>query len=178
MAYFLSDKSRSRLTGVDPDLVRVVELALKHTAVDFTVLEGKRSLERQRQLVKQGASQTLKSNHLTGKAVDLGAWVGGKVRWDWPLYYKIADAMMYAAHETQTPIRWGGAWHEPDIGSRYGELKAFDLSNEYVQKRQSEGRKYFLDGPHYELMGKSQKPVIIGEQDSWIDNLFKWFRGL
>ena len=106
----LSQKSLDRLSGVHPDLVAVVKRAIEITEVDFAVLEGVRSVARQEQLVKAGASQTMKSRHLTGHAVDLGAYVNGSVRWDWPLYDKIALAMKAAAIEKQVAIEWGGDW--------------------------------------------------------------------
>jgi peptidoglycan L-alanyl-D-glutamate endopeptidase CwlK len=110
MTYTLSKKSRDRLAGVHPDLVKVVERAIEITEVDFAVLEGVRSKTRQEQLVKAGASQTMRSRHLTGHAVDLGAYVAGSVRWDWPLYHKLAVAVKQAAAELQVPIEWGGDW--------------------------------------------------------------------
>lgn len=110
MTFKLSQKSLDRLTGVHPDLVDVVMLAIGKSEVDFAVLEGVRSLARQEQLVKAGASKTLRSRHLTGHAVDLGAIVSGQVRWDWPLYHKIADAVKEAAAELSIPIEWGGDW--------------------------------------------------------------------
>ena len=67
-------------------------------------------MARQEQLVKAGASQTLKSRHLTGHAVDLGAMLNGSVRWDWPLYDKVAAAMKAAAAELKIPLEWGGDW--------------------------------------------------------------------
>jgi peptidoglycan L-alanyl-D-glutamate endopeptidase CwlK len=105
----LSKRSLDRLLGVQPDLVRVVKRAIEITPVDFVVLEGLRTKERQAQLVASGASKTLNSRHLTGHAVDLGAWVG-EVRWDWPLYHKIAAAMQRAATELGVDIEWGGDW--------------------------------------------------------------------
>lgn len=115
MTFKLSQKSLDRLTGVHPDLVDVVMLAIGKSDVDFAVLEGVRSLARQEQLVKAGASKTLRSRHLTGHAVDLGAIVSGQVRWDWPLYHKIADAVKEAAAELSIPIEWGGDWRSfPD----------------------------------------------------------------
>jgi peptidoglycan LD-endopeptidase CwlK len=110
MAYSLGTRSRQRLAGIHPDLVKVVERAIEITEVDFTVLEGMRTVTRQRQLMASGATRTMNSRHLTGHAVDLGAWVGGEVRWDWPLYHKIATAMKQAAHELNQPIEWGGDW--------------------------------------------------------------------
>lgn len=110
MTYTLSKKSRDRLVGVHPDLVKVVERAIKITEIDFAVLEGVRSKTRQEQLVKAGASQTMRSRHLTGHAVDLGAYVAGSVRWDWPLYHKLAVSVKQAAAELQIPIEWGGDW--------------------------------------------------------------------
>lgn len=108
--FTLSKKSLSRLEGVHDDLVRVVKRAIEITQIDFTVLEGVRSKTRQEQLVKAGASQTMRSRHLTGHAVDLGAYVAGSVRWDWPLYNQLADAMKKAAAELKVPIEWGGDW--------------------------------------------------------------------
>ena len=108
--FVLSKKSLDRLTGVHPDLVRVVKRAIEITTVDFAVLEGVRSKARQEQLVKAGASQTMNSRHITGHAVDLGAYVSGSVRWDWPLYSKIADAVKQAAAELGVPVEWGGDW--------------------------------------------------------------------
>ena len=108
--FVLSKKSLDRLTGVHTDLVRVVKRAIEITTVDFAVLEGVRSKARQEQLVRAGASQTMNSRHITGHAVDLGAYVSGSVRWDWPLYHKIADAVKQAAAELGVPIEWGGDW--------------------------------------------------------------------
>lgn len=110
MTYELSKRSKDRLSGVHPDLVRVVEKAISISDIDFTVLEGVRSIARQEQLVKSGASQTMRSRHITGHAVDLGAYVAGQVRWDWPLYHKLADTMKKAADECNVPIEWGGDW--------------------------------------------------------------------
>ena len=122
MATFkLSKRSLERLQGVHLDLVKVVQRAIELTTVDFAVLEGLRTPERQQQLYKAGASQTLNSRHLTGHAVDLGAWVGNQVRWDWPLYHKIAAAMKDAAKAHDVAIVWGGDWNS------------------------------FPDGPHFEL---------------------------
>ena len=121
MGYRLGTRSKKRLEGVHPDLVRVVERAIELTEVDFTVLEGMRTVARQRKLVAKGASTTMNSRHLTGHAVDIGAWVDGTVRWDWPLYYKLADAMKQAAKELNVDLEWGGDW------------------------------KSFKDGPHYQL---------------------------
>lgn len=110
MTYTLSKKSRDRLVGVHQDLVKVVERAIEITEIDFAVLEGVRSKTRQEQLVKAGASQTMRSRHLTGHAVDLGAYVAGSVRWDWPLYNQLAAAMKKAAAELAIPLEWGGDW--------------------------------------------------------------------
>ena len=108
--FALGPRSRARLQGVNPDLVKVVERAIKLSEVDFTVIEGLRTLERQRKLVDSGASQTMKSRHLTGHAVDLAAWVDDQVDWSWPLYDKIAAAMKQASAQVNVPIEWGGSW--------------------------------------------------------------------
>jgi peptidoglycan L-alanyl-D-glutamate endopeptidase CwlK len=110
MAHRLSARSRARLKGVHPALVAVVEAAIASTPVDFMVTEGLRTPERQAALVKAGASRTLNSRHLTGHAVDVAALVDGKVRWDWPLYPRVAEAFKAAAARLGVPIVWGGDW--------------------------------------------------------------------
>jgi peptidoglycan L-alanyl-D-glutamate endopeptidase CwlK len=108
--YKLSLRSLERLQKVHPDLVRVVMRAIQLTEVDFGVTEGVRTIEKQREYVAKGASKTMNSRHLTGHAVDLAAYVGAEVRWDWPLYHKIAAAMKSAAKELGVAIVWGGDW--------------------------------------------------------------------
>lgn len=111
----LSPKSRDRLRGVHPALAAVVERAAQLTDTDFVVTEGLRTQARQAELVKAGASRTMNSKHITGHAVDLAALVGGSVRWDWPLYHRLAAAMKRAASELGIPIVWGGDWQSfPD----------------------------------------------------------------
>lgn len=110
MSFRLSHRSRDRLIGVHPALIAVVERAITHTPVDFMVTEGLRTPARQAVLVKAGASRTLNSRHLTGHAVDVAALVEGQVRWDWPLYPRIAQAFKAAAFELKTPLVWGGDW--------------------------------------------------------------------
>lgn len=119
MSFGLSERSIKALTGVHPDLVRVVKRAIQLTEVDFMVTEGLRTTARQQQLVKAGASKTMRSRHITGHAVDVAALVGGEVRWDWPLYAKIAKAMKQAAAELKIPIEWGGDWRTLKDGPHY-----------------------------------------------------------
>ena len=119
MTFQLSATSLDRLSGVHPDLIKVVKLAITITDIDFTVLEGIRSTARQAILVKSGASHTMNSRHLTGHAVDLGAFVGGEVRWDWPLYNKIAAAMKRAAKELNIPLECGADWVSFPDGPHY-----------------------------------------------------------
>jgi peptidoglycan L-alanyl-D-glutamate endopeptidase CwlK len=106
----LNERSLKNLVGVHPDLVQVVKLAAQHTKLDFIVTEGIRTKARKAELVKAGASRTMKSRHLTGHAVDLAATVGGTVRWDWPLYSQLAETMKAAAKDLSIAIEWGGDW--------------------------------------------------------------------
>lgn len=117
--FYLGKRSRQRIVKIHPDLKKIVERAIKITQVDFTVLEGRRTLKRQRELYRAGATRTMNSRHLTGHAVDLGAYVAGRVSWDWPLYYKIADAMKQASAELDIPIEWGGDWRTFKDGPHY-----------------------------------------------------------
>mgnify|MGYP000040422112 FL=1 len=107
MTYKLGNRSMQRLSGVHPDLIAVVKLAISKSKVDFTVLEGIRSPVRQRQLYKAGKSTTLNSRHITGHAVDLAPW---PISWPLEDFYPIAEAMKDAAEELEVSLEWGGDW--------------------------------------------------------------------
>jgi len=108
MPYNLGTRSMQSLSGVNPDMVAVVEKAIEITEEDFSVIEGIRSLDRQKQLLKDGKSTTLNSRHITGHAVDM---VPYPVDWkDLKRFEKMAKAMKKAAEELDIPIIWGGDW--------------------------------------------------------------------
>ncbi len=106
------------MQGIHPDLRRVLDRALKESPVDFVITEGLRSLTRQKELLRIGATRTLNSRHLTGHAVDLYAWVDlnldGKVVFSEMsnprLMRQIADAIKAAAQAENVPLVWGGDW--------------------------------------------------------------------
>ena len=150
MSFKLSTRSLGKLEGVDSRLVDVVERAIELTKVDFGVIYGMRTLEEQEKLVAAGKSQTMKSNHLVGKAVDLMAYVDGKGCWELNVYDDLCDAMKAAAEELGTPIKWGAAWSEGDIRTYPGTAE--DAMMKYIDLRRSQGRRPFIDGPHFELM--------------------------
>lgn len=122
----LDARGERNLQGVHPDLIKVVRRAAEISSVRFTITEGVRTAERQAQLMRAGASQTMRSRHLVASnglshAIDVAAIVGGTIRWDWPLYDRISIAFKQAAQEVGVPVEWGGDW------------------------------KSFKDGPHYQL---------------------------
>lgn len=146
----LSGRSILRLNGVNEDLRSVVLRAIEITKVDFGVIEGLRTEKRQEELVASGASQTMKSRHLTGDAVDLMAYVGSRGSWELNLYDDIADAMKAAAIEKDVGIQWGAAWTVPDIREWDGTME--EAMNSYIDTRRSEGRRPFIDAPHFQLL--------------------------
>jgi len=132
----LNTASIAKLNGVHPDLVRVVLRCAedwKDAGTGFIVTCGLRTLEEQKVLVAKGASKTLRSRHLTGHAVDLAATIDGNVRWDWPLYDRLAKAMKASAKAEKVAVEWGGDW------------------------------KTFKDGPHYQLPWASHPGTTKGK---------------
>lgn len=130
MGFSLGKRSLERLTGVHPDLVKVVKLAITRSEVDFTVLEGLRTKEKQAEYVRKGASKTMDSRHITGHAVDLAPLVGGAIPWnDKSFFNKQADLMLACAEELGVDIRWGGDWND---------------NGDWKDEK-------FYDGPHFEL---------------------------
>ena len=150
--YKLSNRSLGKLEGVDNKLVEVVKEAITLTTVDFGVTYGLRTVEEQKKLVAAGRSQTMKSKHLEGKAVDLMAYVDGEHSWELNLYDNIADAMAKAALNQRVRLRWGAAWHIDDIaGWMLTRRTMEDAMNAYIDLRRSQGRRPFIDGPHFEI---------------------------
>jgi len=150
MAFKLSSRSMKKLKGVDEGLVAVVKDAIGITKVDFGVTFGLRSLEEQKKLYESGRSQTMKSKHLDGRAVDLVAYFGSDISWELNVYDDICDAMAKAARKNNVAIKWGAAWSEGDIREYAGTAE--DAMNAYVDLRRSEGRRPFIDAPHFEMM--------------------------
>lgn len=117
----LNERSVKALVGVHEKLVKIAHRASEISELDFIITEGLRTQERQKQLFAKGATKTMNSKHLIGRAFDVAAVVDGEVRWDWPLYAKLASAIKQAAKEQGVVIVWGGDWRT------------------------------FKDGPHFEL---------------------------
>ena len=147
--FALSDRSKQRLEGVDKNLVDVVKLAIEYTKIDCGVTQGLRTPEEQKKLVESGASQTMNSKHITGKAVDLAAYIDGRLSWEHNLYDDIADAMKQAAIEKNVAIRWGAAWNVPDIRMWRGTME--EAMMYYIDFCRRENKRPFIDAPHFEL---------------------------
>ena len=122
MTRIFGSRSTKNMTGIHPDLRLVLDKALQDSPLDFVVIEGLRTVERQKQLVASGASKTMNSRHITGHAVDLlPIDLNGKPAFDWPLYDQLGPAVKKAAADLGIELDWGGDW------------------------------KKFKDGPHFEL---------------------------
>ena len=153
MPFTLSQRSLGRLDGVKNELHSVVTTAIGLTNVDFGVTCGLRDLKTQEDLVARGASQSLKSKHLTGEAVDVVAYIGGsRLLWELNLYDDIADAFKEASIREGVGIRWGASWHIPDLRDWKGTAEEAMMA--YIDLRRSQGRRPFIDAPHFELVTK------------------------
>ena len=150
MAFKLSERSLRKLEGVEKDLVNVVLEAIKLTKVDFGVTYGLRTLEQQKELYESSRSQTMKSKHLDGRAVDVVAYFGSDISWELNVYDDICDAFAEAARRNSVAIKWGAAWSEGDIRMYQGTAE--DAMNAYIDLRRSQGRRPFIDAPHFEMI--------------------------
>ena len=154
MTYRLGLRSRLELRGVHPQLCAVVQLAIRETEQDFRVHDGLRTINEQSELVLAGASQTMASQHLRqadgyGHAVDLVPIVNGRLRWEWPPIYRIAAAMHFAATRLGVPLVWGAVWDRSFLDLSVAALP-MEVEH-YTDRRRRQGKKAFLDGPHYQL---------------------------
>ena len=149
MTFKLSQRSLDKLEGVDERLIAVVDYAISVTKVDFGVICGLRTIEEQRELVSSGVSKTMNSKHLEGRAVDLMAYIGSRGSWELSVYDEIADAMKEGAFSEGVAIRWGAAWNLPDIRAWTGTME--EAMNDYIDLKRYEGKRPFIDAPHFEL---------------------------
>ena len=159
MTFKLGKSSMAELVGVDARLVEIVKLAITTTTQDFTVFDGLRTAADQRALYNRGASQIdgyskigkhqAQSNGF-GHAVDLVPWINGQAVWDWDAIYEIADAVVAAAKELDTPLRWGGCWGHTSVTEMSGSPENWVAA--YVKRKRAAGKRAFNDGPHWELM--------------------------
>ena len=150
MIFTLSKRSLDKLEGVDDRLQEVVREAIGITKIDFGVIEGVRSVARQKRLVNSGASQTMDSQLIHVRAVDLLAYSDGRASWELNLYDDIAQAIKESARINNLGIRWGGAWNIEDIRFWNGSMEK--AMNYYIDSRRSVGKKPFIDGPHFEVI--------------------------
>jgi len=150
MTFKLSRRSLDNLDGIDERLATVARTAIALTRTDFGVIQGMRTEAEQKVLVSRGASKTMKSKHLIGKAIDCMAFIDGRASWEISFYDDIADAIKEAADVVGCPIKWGAAWSVGDIRKWDGTME--DAMNDYVDLRRSQGKRPFIDGPHFELM--------------------------
>jgi peptidoglycan L-alanyl-D-glutamate endopeptidase CwlK len=129
-------------------------MAITLTKTDFGVVQGMRTIEQQKELVAKGASQTMKSKHLEGKAFDIMAFINGRASWELSVYDDLADAIKEAAIQLNVPICWGAAWataempYPMDIRKWEGTME--EAMNAYIDLRRSQSRRPFIDGPHFE----------------------------
>ncbi len=111
-------KSRRELSGVHEDLQELFNEAIKY--VDLTIIEGKRSLERQTQLKAEGKTKTLKGKHLEGLAVDVSPY---PIDWEKrENFIYMGGFVMGLAKSMGIPLRWGGDWN----GLVNGQIELYD----------------------------------------------------
>lgn len=125
------ERSLKNLENVHPDLVKVMKESIKDSPLDFAIIEGVRSKERQVQLYNEGKSKTLLGRHIEGMAIDLMVYVNGKGTWEFKYYTTVAEHIEKKAKELGIDITWGGRWRS------------------------------IVDGPHYELSKKSYPDSYI-----------------
>lgn len=153
--YQLGKHSLAELEGVHTNAVALCKTSIGITAQDFTVFDGLRTLDEQREYVRTGVSKTLDSMHLPqpdgwGYAVDLVPYINGKVRWEYRPCLIVAEAVHEAAEQLGVPVRWGAVWDRPLL-----ELDRTDLHGEverYKERRRARGKTAFIDTPHFELI--------------------------
>jgi peptidoglycan L-alanyl-D-glutamate endopeptidase CwlK len=148
--FFLNDESWDKLAGVTNDLSVMVQHAIGMSDIEFQVLEGKRTTAEHDFLYSKGATQDAHhSAHFYGYAVDLIVYLDGRIILEKEPYDDVAQCMQFAAEYMDIPIRWGGAWHVPDLRGN----KEFyeDLTNDFMVMQLEFEKTPIIDFHHFEI---------------------------
>lgn len=129
-----SSRSYKNLKDIHPDLVTVMVVAIQDSPYDFTITQGLRSTQEQKELFARGRTKSgqiityadgekNKSNHQAkadgyGYAVDLYPYYSGSVqtgeKGEGPEVRKrlkaIAEHIKKVAKELKISVEWGGDW--------------------------------------------------------------------
>lgn len=105
-----SERSKAKFKGVDPRLKQVADIALQRSPFDFGITCGLRTVEEQKALVAKGASKTMKSKHLEGRAIDFVVYINGKPNWDLSNYEKVAQVFLEVGKELGIELEAGAFW--------------------------------------------------------------------
>jgi len=145
----LGKRSKKNMEGIHPDLIKILEEAIKR--YDFSVIDGLRTMEQQKKLYAEGKSQTLKSKHLTGHAVDI---VPYPVDWnDVGRFKDLALIVLEIASQMGIGIRYGGNWKS------FKDYPHFELKNIEVQEPKKESKDLLSNGPTDEEINVSLEDI-------------------
>ncbi len=98
------ERTESNLIGVDPELEAIVRYAYETCPIPFIVIDGVRTLDEQKEHLKNGATTTLHSKHLSGLAIDFVP-----TSFDWnniEAFTEIGECFK----DIDDRIVWGGDW--------------------------------------------------------------------
>ena len=145
-----SQKSKNQLATCHPDLQRVFNEVIKH--VDCTIIEGRRSIETQREYVRTGKSKTMDSKHLEqddgySHAVDAMAY---PIDWnDWKRNALFAGFVLGIARGMGVDLRPGIDWDSDFNVKEHDFLDAphFELRSASKPGTTDSGKEYLPDGP-------------------------------
>lgn len=146
-SFTFGPSSLAKLEGIHPDLHKLCMAAIDFSYMDFGIIEGLRTKDRQAHLVKDGKSQTMNSRHITGHAIDFMPYYQGKYLDAWPYFYPVADAFAAVSKTLNIPIVWGSSWGFKLIHFNFAQAS----QDAYIRQKIRKGQTLFLDGPHIEL---------------------------
>ncbi len=110
-----SKKSLAQLDTVDPRLKALAIQVLSVSPIDFTIVQGRRTVAQSAQNIKNGTSflsDPSKSKHVTGEAIDFAPYVNGKLDWDdREKFWTIAKLFKQEAEKMGIKVRLGADWN-------------------------------------------------------------------
>lgn len=130
-----SKKSLAQLDTVDPRLKALAIQVLSVSPIDFTIVQGRRTVAQSAQNIKNGTSflsDPSKSKHVTGEAIDFAPYVNGKLDWDdREKFWTIAKLFKQEGEKMGIKVRLGADWN--NSGSYKDEVQRGTFDGGHVE---------------------------------------------
>ncbi len=134
MAAKLGKRSKEKRDTCCVEMKTIIDFAIGLDIMDFTVVEGHRTKEKQNKYFDEGKSRIKwpdgKHNTLPSDAADIAPYINGKISWEKIHCVHLAGIIVAVGAMLGYKVRWGGNWdmdYEPVTDQDFQDLVHFEI---------------------------------------------------